>query len=111
MRIKLNEAQQARLKAHVGKEVFFGIRPEDLNFEKTPASENNMQLKIVNKEPLGAETHYFLQTKEQSLVARVGPDVDFQLGDVLNFTPSMDRAKFFSKETEENLCEDIEKKW
>ena len=103
--------QQGRLKAHVGREVFFGIRPEDLNFEKAPAAENNMQLKIANKEPLGAETHYFLQTKEQSLVARTAPDVDFQLGDVVNFTPSMERAKFFSKETEENLCEDIEKKW
>ncbi|MCR5725381.1 MAG: sn-glycerol-3-phosphate ABC transporter ATP-binding protein UgpC [Treponema sp.] len=103
--------QQARLKASVGKDIYFGIRPEDMNFQKTPAAENNMQLKITNKEPLGADTHYFLQTKDQALVARVDPDVDYQLGDVVNFTPDMERAKFFSKETEENLCEDIEKKW
>jgi multiple sugar transport system ATP-binding protein len=103
--------QQKFLKAHVGEEVFFGVRPEDLAYQAKPADENNMQLKISNKEPLGAETHLFLQSKGQNIIARVSPETDFQLGDTVNFKPEMDRCKFFSKADESNLCEKIEKKW
>ena len=106
------EEQQKALKAHVGKEVSFGIRPEDLNYLQAPAAENNMQMKVTNKEPLGADTHVFLQSKGQSIVARVSPEYDFQLGDTVNFAPDMEKAKFFGKDGDEpNLCENIEKKW
>ncbi len=104
--------QQKALKAHVGKEVSFGIRPEDLQYLQAPAAENNMQLKVTNKEPLGADTHVFLQSKGQTIVARVPPEYDFQLGDAVNFSPDMEKAKFFGKEGDEpNLCENIERKW
>nr|MCR4627555.1 sn-glycerol-3-phosphate ABC transporter ATP-binding protein UgpC [Treponema sp.] len=64
-------AQQEKLKAYVGKKVSFGIRPEDVTFVATPAAENNMSLKIVNQEPLGAETHLYLTTeKGQNMIAR-----------------------------------------
>ncbi len=103
--------QQKSLKAFVGKEVFFGVRPEDLNYEKTPAAKNNMQMKVSNKEPLGAETHVFLQSKGQNIVAKVSPETDFQLGDTVNFTPNMEKCKFFSKEDEKNICEEIQDTW
>ncbi|MBP5283903.1 MAG: ABC transporter ATP-binding protein, partial [Treponema sp.] len=106
------EEQQKALKEYVGKEVTFGIRPEDLNYSATPSSENNMQLKVVNKEPLGANTHVFLQTKDCVIIARAAPEIEFQLGDVVNFAPDMETAKFFSKEAgEPNICEKIEKTW
>ncbi len=104
--------QQESLKAYVGKEVTFGIRPEDLHYSATPSSESNMQLKVTNKEPLGAITQVFLQTKDCVIVARSTPDIEYQLGDVVNFAPDMAKAKFFSKEDGEvNICEKIEKTW
>ena len=106
------EAQQKHLKAYVGKEVTFGIRPEDLHYQAAPAAENNMQVKVTNKEPLGAETHVFVQVKDANIVAKVAPEVVVQLGDTINFTPDMEKAKFFDLETEINICEpEIEKKW
>lgn len=110
------EEQQKSLKAHVGKEVYFGIRPEDIDYSATPAPENNMNMKVVNKEPLGAETHVFLESQGQDIIARVSPDTDYQLGEKVNFVPNVSHAKFFSKATEANpdeinLCEVIEKKW
>ena len=106
------EDQQKHLKAYVGKEVTFGIRPEDLQYQAAPASENNMQVKVTNKEPLGAETHVFVQVKDANIVAKVSPEVVVQLGDTINFTPDMTRAKFFDLDTEINICEpEIEKKW
>ncbi|WP_294430658.1 ABC transporter ATP-binding protein [uncultured Treponema sp.] len=106
------EEQQKHLKAYVGKEVTFGIRPEDLQYQAVPSSENNMQVKVTNKEPLGAETHVFVQVKDANIVAKVAPEVVVQLGDTINFAPDMTRAKFFDLETEINICEpEIEKKW
>ncbi|MDY2844069.1 MAG: sn-glycerol-3-phosphate ABC transporter ATP-binding protein UgpC [Treponema sp.] len=106
------EDQAKHLKAYVGKEVTFGVRPEDLHHNETPAAENNMQLKIVNKEPLGSNTHIFVQVQDQSVIAIIKPEIVVQLGDTVNLTPDMPRCKFFDLETERNICEpEIEKTW
>ena len=104
--------QQKYLAEYVGKEVYFGIRPEDLAYCDAPAAENNMQLKISNKEPLGAETHLFLASKNQQIVARVlaSSKGDFKIGETVNFAPAMERCKFFVKDPENlsnelNICE------
>ena len=106
------EKQAQHLKAYVGKEVTFGVRPEDLYYQASPAAENNMQVKVVNKEPLGAETHVFVKVNEANVVAKVEPEVQVQIGETMNFVPDMERAKFFDLDTEINICEpEIEKKW
>ena len=99
--------QQKTLKDYVGKEVYFGIRPEGLVYQTSPASKSNMQMKVTVKEPLGAETHLYLATKTQVLIAKVGPDVILQLGDTVNFVPEMEKARFFDKETELSICDDV----
>ncbi|MCM1321941.1 MAG: sn-glycerol-3-phosphate ABC transporter ATP-binding protein UgpC [Bacteroides sp.] len=105
-------AEQAKfLKAYIGKEVSLGIRPEDLEYVKTPAASNNMQMSISVIEPLGAETHLYLNTKTQTIIARTPPENKYQIGDTANFVPAMEKAKFFDMETEENICESIEKTW
>ena len=112
------DEQQAALKNYVGKQVYFGVRPEDLSYQATPAAENNMQMKVVNKEPLGAETHLFLQSKDQSIVARVQASAkeSFKLGENVNFKPDISRCKFFVKNPEDldeelNICEKIDAPW
>ena len=99
--------QAERLKAYVGKEVFFGIRPEDMEYTKEAAASNNMQMKVSIIEPLGAETHLYLATKNQQVIARTEPDNTFRIGDTANFIPNMEKGKFFDKETELNICEDV----
>ena len=104
--------QQSHLKAYVGKQVWFGVRPEDLEYHDAPAAQNNMAVKVTNKEPLGAETHVFVQVQNVNIVAKCEPSVNPTLGDTVNFTPRMEKAKFFDLETEVNICEpEIEKKW
>ncbi len=112
--------QQVKLRDFVGKEVYFGVRPEDLTYCETPASDNNMQMKVSNKEPLGAETHLFLATKTQNIIARVQASAkgDFKIGETVNFQPAMARCKFFIKDpdnlsNEKNICErdEIKEDW
>ncbi|MCR5400884.1 MAG: ABC transporter ATP-binding protein [Treponema sp.] len=97
----------------VGKEVSFGIRPEDLMYVEKPQGKDNMQMKITNKEPLGAETHlYLVSNKGQSVIAKTTANAEFRLGDTINIVPNMEKAKFFSMdEDERNICDVIEKKW
>jgi multiple sugar transport system ATP-binding protein len=99
--------QQKKLKDYIGKEVHFGIRPEDLAFTKTPSAKNNMQMKVSVKESLGAETHLYLKTKSQEVIVRCSPDFVFQIGEAVNFEPTMDKAKYFDKETERSICDEV----
>ncbi|MBN2805516.1 MAG: sn-glycerol-3-phosphate ABC transporter ATP-binding protein UgpC [Prolixibacteraceae bacterium] len=91
------------LKAYVGKEVLFGIRPEDLLYTPNPAKENNVKTHVEVIEPLGAEIHLYVSTQSHQLIARVAPNYEFHVGDEANFTPNMDKVKFFDMETEAKI--------
>ncbi len=92
------------LRPYVGKDVFFGIRPEDLLYRETPAAENNIKAKIEVVEPLGAEIHVYVSTTNHpSITARVAPRFEFHVGDNANFTPDMGKMHFFDMETEQAL--------
>ena len=103
---------QKILKAYVGKEVYFGIRPEDVEYTEKPVA-GAMQMKLANREPLGAETHLYLSTnKGQSMIAKTTASTIFRLGETINLIPDMTKAKFFSTEEGElNIVDDIKKEW
>ena len=114
--INPTDEQAKSLKDYVGKEVSFGIRPEDLTYVDKPAAKDDMQMKITNKEPLGAETHlYLVSNKGQSIIAKTTANAEFRLGDSVNVVPNMEKAKFFEinpdAPEEMNICDVIEKKW
>ena len=87
------------LKKYIGKEISFGIRPEDLVYSDVQ-SENAMPVKITVVEPLGAEIHLWLTTEKEPLVARTEPNREFKVGDAAFFTPVMEKARYFDKDTE-----------
>jgi multiple sugar transport system ATP-binding protein len=47
----------------------------------------------------------YLKSKTQTLIARTEPENKFQVGDTANFSPLMEKTKFFDKDTEGNICE------
>jgi multiple sugar transport system ATP-binding protein len=68
------EEQAARLRGHAGREVVFGVRPEDLKERPAagaadPASEIKARVEVV--EPMGSEVYLYLNTGAHSFVARV----------------------------------------
>jgi len=96
------------LTKYVGKEVHFGIRPEDLCYAETPAEENNIPVKVTVVEPLGADIHLWLTTGTQPMVARTEPNYEFKVGDSANFTPRMEKARYFDKETEVSILAELD---
>jgi multiple sugar transport system ATP-binding protein len=87
------------LKKYSGREIYFGIRPEDLSYSES-AAESGMPVKITVVEPLGADIHLWLSTGTQPLVARTEPNRSFKVGDSAVFVPRMEKARYFDKETE-----------
>jgi len=99
-KVKADASHVENLRKYAGKEVFFGIRPEDLSFTEKEGS-NCMSVKITVVEPLGADIHLWLTTETpQSLVARTEPNHSFKVGDTATFIPRMEKARYFDKETE-----------
>jgi multiple sugar transport system ATP-binding protein len=106
--IKPTEEHAKFIKKYVGKEIYFGIRPEDLIFTEKAGSENNMSLKVTVVEPLGADIHLWLTTKTQPLVARTEPHHTFRIGDTGNFVPKMEKARYFDKDTELSILAELD---
>jgi len=95
------------LKKYVGKEVFFGIRPEDLIYQQNQ-TDSCIPAKITVVEPLGADIHLWLTTATQPLVARTEPSYTFKVGDTAYFVPHMEKARYFDKETELSVLAELD---
>jgi multiple sugar transport system ATP-binding protein len=98
-KVKPDGSHIAHLKNLVGKEVFFGIRPEDMNYVESSV-ENSFATKITVVEPLGADIHLWLTTGTQPMVARTEPHHEFKVGETARFIPRMEKARYFDRETE-----------
>jgi multiple sugar transport system ATP-binding protein len=109
--IKPLPQHQEYIKKYVGKEIYFGIRPEDLSYTEKPAQENNIPVDVAVVEPLGSDIHLWLNTKStnvQQLVARTEPHYLFKVDDVVNFTPRLEKARYFDRETELSILAELD---
>jgi multiple sugar transport system ATP-binding protein len=95
------DAQHAEaLRKYVNKDIYLGIRPEDLILNDDAEAANSIPLTVNVVEPLGADTTLRLNTKTQCLVARTDPNRDFTMNEEVRFVPYMEKARYFDKETE-----------
>ena len=88
------------VRASVGKDVLFGIRPEDMVYSETPNKTNDIPAKVQVVEPLGSEIHLYVNTSSNTVVASVSPRFEFHVGDEVHFAPDMEKLHFFDLETE-----------
>ncbi len=86
-----------------GRDVLFGVRPEDLIYTEGPEKDNNIPAKVEVVEPLGAEIHLYVSTKNNQLTARVAPRYEFKVGDTVNFHPDPNKIHFFDIESEKAI--------
>ncbi len=103
MKLKITGEQAKKLRSHVGKRVFFGIRPEDLQHAPQAKDLSYIETKIEVVEPLGAEIHLYAKTGANYIISRVSPDVTVKVGDTVKFIPTPDKILFFDNENEDIL--------
>jgi multiple sugar transport system ATP-binding protein len=92
-----------RIKSYVGKELIFGVRPEDLLYQESGQTGKALKTSVTVIEPLGAEIHLYVDTGKHSMIARVPPRFDFHVGDDAYFDADMSKVIFFDMETEKAL--------
>ena len=92
--------------AHEGKNVIFGVRPEDIHDPKfTPPNVHteNIEAKIDVTELMGNEIFLHMLSGESSFVARVDPRSNLRVGDKTQIALDMNNVHIFDAETEEAI--------
>jgi multiple sugar transport system ATP-binding protein len=97
-----NEAYQSS----VGKQVIFGIRPEDiLNPEFAPPGivAQPVETQVDITELMGNEIILFLKSGKHDYVARVDPRTRAKIGETMQVVFNMDNMHIFDRETEQAI--------
>ena len=93
---------------YIGKEVYMGIRPENIHDEDVfvqTASSAVINCNVEVTELMGSETYLYLSTggKEESVIARVNPRTTSRAGQQIQVAFDVNHLHFFDKETEITL--------
>jgi multiple sugar transport system ATP-binding protein len=105
--LKLPETFYPGVKAHVGRPVVFGVRPEDMAVHpgappETQADTISTRVEVV--ETLGAEMLVHLTCGAHAMVARVkAPEHPFTVGQELNVDLEMAHTHLFDQETSQTI--------
>jgi multiple sugar transport system ATP-binding protein len=92
--------------SHEGKNVIFGIRPEDIHDPKfTPPNVHteNVESQVDVTELMGNEIFLHMLSGENSFVARVDPRSNMRVGEKTQIAFNMDNIHIFDAETEEAI--------
>ena len=95
-------------KDYIGKQLIFGIRPEDVEAKEGAAADEVINTTVEVVEPLGAETHIYVNTGAHQLIAKIPPTTDVTVGKAIKLVPNQERAIIFDVETEKALNVDVE---
>ena len=107
--IKVPEGKVQRMTGdYIGKEVFMGIRPENISddavFTSTyPDACIDVDVEII--ELMGSETYLYMTTsgKDENFIARVDPRTTSRGGDKIKVGLDVNRLHFFDVETEKTI--------
>ncbi|MFV8251886.1 ABC transporter ATP-binding protein [Aerococcus urinaeequi] len=100
------QAKILRDRGYLGKEVIFGIRPEDIldtNIAIEAYPEDTVTGEIVVSELLGPETMLYLKLSQTEYVARVSTRDTFEAGDKVALTFNITKGHFFDLATEQAI--------
>jgi multiple sugar transport system ATP-binding protein len=94
-----------KLESEVGKEVIFGIRPEDI-FDKTLTNlvqgtpDNTIKATVDVIEPMGPVVTMYLKVGDHSMTATIDAETKAKEGDVVELVLDMEKTHVFNKGNE-----------
>ncbi len=100
------KAEGTAIADYVGKEVVFGIRPEDVHdepefIEKVGGAHVTCDVEVT--ELMGAETYLYLNCEGNAVTARVEPTSAAKSGDKAKIAFDLNKMHLFDKETEKTF--------
>jgi len=96
--VEIPKAKAKPFEGYAGKDVIFGIRPEDIYNPKFPVSgiaAAPVECKVDLLELMGDEIYVYLISGSQDLVARVDPRSDYKVGDKVTVAFDMNNFHIF----------------
>ncbi|NPV79717.1 MAG: ABC transporter ATP-binding protein [Firmicutes bacterium] len=102
-KVKVPPTRFENIGAYVGKEVIFGIRPEDIDDRElvpNPPEDRVVTASVDVMEPMGSEVYLYLSSGDNSFVARVDPHTRARDGMTHQVVMNTDRCHLFDPKTE-----------
>jgi multiple sugar transport system ATP-binding protein len=106
LRVAQSEVEQLGQES-IGREVIFGVRPEDIHHPQyTPSGvkEQLVEATVEVTELMGNEIFVYLVAGEQNFIARVDPRSDFRDGDKVQMAFNTNKVHIFDRTTEKSLA-------
>ncbi len=104
--VKLVEEMYDAISAYEGKDVCFGIRPEDIYdklFVSESSPENTIKATCEVVEPLGSDVYLYLNTGKNVFIARVGAHNRPEINRDMDIVFDMSKVHFFDRETDKTI--------
>ena len=108
VKVPAGKLQRFTSDSYIGREVYMGVRPENIHDEQaflaaSPDSIIDVSVEIV--ELMGSETYLYLSTsgKDDNIIARVDPRSPARAGDKIPVALDANRLHFFDIETEKTI--------
>jgi len=106
-KVQAPASRVAALQPYVGREIVFGVRPEDI-FDRAlsmvPAQPGNTMKALVEvTEPMGDRIHLYLAAGAHNLVANVDAESKVQEEREAEFVLDLEKSHAFDKETEQAI--------
>lgn len=104
--LELPHSFHKSVSSYIGKELNFGVRPEDFHDKKfypDATSGNTVRAKIELIEPLGDEVLYYLITGRHQIVAKLDSRTEKKVGEDIEIAVEMSKTHIFDPENEKTL--------
>jgi multiple sugar transport system ATP-binding protein len=103
-KLKVPRDKAGKLQDYLGREVIFGIRPENLKAqEMTPHDDPEAILEVLVREPLGDELIIHGETGGVELVARLAPRTQVAIDQMITLVAEMEFIHVFDRDTGETV--------
>jgi len=104
--VEIPEENTKAYEGHVGKNIIFGIRPEDIHdphFTPPNVHTDNVEAQVDVTELMGNEIFLHMMSGENNFVARVDPRSKMRVGEKTQIAFDMNNVHIFDAETEEAI--------
>lgn len=105
--VRLDDRAAAKVASYVGKQVVFGVRPEDIE-DARMASDTDPGHRITAKvevvEPMGAEIFIYLNTGNNAFIARLDAHDEAKVNQDIGLVIKMEKTHFFDADSGEALA-------
>lgn len=100
MSFQINTGAEDKLKDFVGKEIIFGIRPEDISIS---GEEEGIPMVVEILEMMGNEIYLYLTMDQNTIVARVPPDTKVEEGQIVDVIFDFSKVHYFEPDSQKRI--------